>query len=105
MRNNNSKAEKIKNFDPNGVGLQNGHFIGLPFNESEASIVLFPVPWDVTVSYGAGTATGPSNILEASPQLDLLDPDVPDAWKAGLYMRTPDPSWLERSQQIRPIAA
>mgnify|MGYP000547622496 FL=1 len=105
MGNSNSKAEKIKNFDPNGVGLKNGHFIGLPFEEQDAQIVLLPVPWDVTVSYGAGTATGPGNILEASPQLDLYDPDVPEAWKMGLFMRLPDETWLHRSQELRPGAA
>ncbi len=105
MGNSNSKAEKIKNFDPNGVGLKNGHFIGLPFEEQDAQIVLLPVPWDVTVSYGAGTATGPANILEASPQLDLYDPDVPEAWKMGLFMRQPDEFWLHRSQELRPGAA
>ncbi len=101
MGNFNSRAEKIKNFDPNGVGLRNGHFIGLPFEEADAQIVLLSVPWDVTVSYGAGTATGPANILEASTQLDLLDPDVPDAWKMGLYMRPPDVDWRQRSEDLR----
>lgn len=105
MGNRNSKAEKIKNFDPNGVGLKNGHFIGLPFEEEEAGIVLLPVPWDVTVSYGAGTATGPANILDTSPQLDLLDPDVPDAWKMGIFMRPSDEAWLSRSKELRPKAA
>jgi len=104
MGNSNSRAEKIKNFDPNGVGLKNGHFIGLPFEEADAQIVLLPVPWDVTVSYGAGTATGPANILEASTQLDLLDPDVPEAWKMGLYMRPPSTDWLQRSEALRPGA-
>lgn len=104
MGNSNTRAEKIQNFDPNGVGLRNGHFIGLPFEEADAQIVLLPVPWDVTVSYGAGTATGPANILEASTQLDLLDPDVPDAWKMGLYMRPSDAEWLHRSEALRPGA-
>lgn len=104
MRNSNSRAEKIQNFDPNGVGLRNGHFIGLPFEEADAQIVLLSVPWDVTVSYGAGTATGPANILEASAQLDLLDPNVPDAWKMGLYMRPPSTEWLHRSEALRPGA-
>ncbi|TXB69415.1 agmatinase family protein [Phaeodactylibacter luteus] len=100
-----TRQQKIRSFDPNGVGLQNGHFIGLPFDEQEAQIVLLPVPWDVTVSYGAGTATGPANILEASPQLDLLDTDVPDAWQMGIYMRQPDAYWLEESQKLRPSAS
>ena len=96
-----SKEEKIKNFDPNGVGLKNGHFIGLPFDEEEAQLILMPVPWDVTVSYTDGTATAPENILEASSQLDLLDPDVPDAWKLGLYFRKPSIEHLSKNQKLR----
>jgi agmatinase len=99
-----SKAEKIKSFDPSGVGLRNGHFIGLPFDESDAEVVLLSVPWDVTVSSGEGTSTGPANILACSPQLDLFDPDIPDAWKIGLYMRPPNEYWQRRNQELRPLA-
>ena len=79
------KAEIIGRFDPNGVGLRNGRFIGLPFDAENAEVLLLPVPWDVTVSSSAGTAGGPENILEASSQLDLYDPDVEDAWKLGIF--------------------
>jgi agmatinase len=96
-----SKQTKIEQFDPNGVGLKNGNFIGLPFDESESSIVLMPVPWDVTVSYNDGTATAADNILEASSQLDLHDSDVPDAWKYGIFYRPMDENWLKKSQKWR----
>ncbi len=99
-----SKAEKIKSFDPSGVGLRNGHFIGLPFDESDAEVVLLSVPWDVTVSSGEGTSTGPANILACSPQLDLFDPDIPDAWKIGLFMRPSNEYWLRRNQELRPLS-
>jgi agmatinase len=72
-------------FNPNQVGVKNGNFIGLPYTQQEAQIILFPVPWDCTASYGKGTATGPQNILEASIQLDLEDPIVPKAWERKLY--------------------
>ena len=71
-----TKEEQIANFDPNGVGLRNGHFIGLPFTEETAAVVFLSVPWDVTVSYGHGTALAPENILESSTQLDLYDPQI-----------------------------
>jgi agmatinase len=96
-----SKQSKIEQFDPNGVGLKNGNFIGLPFDESESSIVLMPVPWDVTVSYTDGTATAADNILEASSQLDLHDSDVPDAWKYGIFYRPTDENWLKKSHKLR----
>ncbi len=99
-----SKQEKIAQFDPNGVGLNNGHFIGLPFTEEDAEVILFPVPWDVTVSYAAGTSTAPQNILETSTQLDLFDPDIIDAWKMGIYMRPPNQECIRRNQELRPLA-
>lgn len=99
-----TKAEKIARFDPSGVGLKNGHFIGLPFDEDDASIIIMPVPWDVTVSYVDGTATAGQNILEASAQLDLYDPDIPDAWKMGIYMRHIDLVWLNRNEELRPVS-
>lgn len=99
-----TKEEKIERFDPNGVGLKNGKFIGLPFDEENASIVLLPVPWDATVSFSEGTSTGASNILECSSQLDLADKDLSNAWKTGLYMRPPDPGILESNRQIRELA-
>lgn len=73
-------------FDPNALARKDLGIYGLPFDTQTARTVLLPVPWEVTVSYGAGTAQGPEAILEASAQVDLFDPDVPDAWKIGLAM-------------------
>lgn len=39
-------------FDPNGVGIANGNIFGFPVEEAEADILLIPVPWDATASYG-----------------------------------------------------
>lgn len=72
------------NFDPDGVGVMNGAFFGLPFTRDNARLVLIGVPWDVTVSYGSGTVRGPEVILEASTQLDFYDPIAPGAWKRGI---------------------
>lgn len=99
-----TKREIIQSFDPNGVGLRNGHFIGLPFDAETAELILFPVPWDVTVSYQAGTSSGPENILQASVQLDLLDPDIADAWKMGIYFESPSSFWAKKNAALRPIA-
>jgi len=81
-----SKDDLLKSFDPNGIGLRNGHFIGLPFGPEQADLYLLGVPWDVTVSFAEGTSSGAKNILEASPQLDLFDEDFPGAWKRGIYL-------------------
>jgi agmatinase len=97
----NSKVEKIKSFDPNGLAAANTNIFGLPFNETEADIVIIPVPWEVTVSYQSGTAQGPEAIFNASKQVDLYDADVTDAWKRGIFMRKVDKSILKFSKSLR----
>ena len=91
-------------FDTNGIGQDNGRFIGLPYTEEEAKIVMISVPWDTTVSYSDGTSTGPENIMKASLQLDLFDPEVLDAWKLGIFLRPSDPKWKEWNNTTRPKA-
>lgn len=81
-----TKEDKIKKFDSNGIGQLNDGMFGLPFTLDECETVLIPVPWEVTVSYGGGTAQGPKAILDASYQVDLYDPLVKDAWKKGVGM-------------------
>lgn len=92
------------NFDPNDFSVINDNFVGLPYTEKEAKIVLLPVPWEATVSYTASTALGPSNILEASYQLDLMDWDIPNAWETAIYMRPLDEEILELSNTSRILA-
>ena len=50
---------ECKTFDPDGVGVDNGTYFGLPFDPATAELVLVSAPWDVTVSYGAGAAYAP----------------------------------------------
>ena len=80
------KQDKIKNFDANGIGQLNDGMFGLPFTKVECETVLIPVPWEVTVSYGGGTANGPQAILDASYQVDLYDPFIKNAWHLGIAM-------------------
>lgn len=47
---------------------------------------------------------GPKAIREASVQLDLIDTDVPDAWKLGIYMLQDDKSILKKRSELRPMA-
>jgi agmatinase len=98
-------AKKIANFDPNAPGDAAGGLFGLPFTPEEAQVVVVPVPWEVTVSYRAGTAQGPAAIHEASLQVDLYDPDLPDAWKLGLAMEEEDETIAAASRKLRPLAA
>jgi agmatinase len=79
------KQEKIKHFNPNDIGNTNAGMYGLPFTQEECEIQIIPVPWEVTVSYNGGTAQGPNVIYDASYQVDLHDPIVPNAWKMGIF--------------------
>ena len=44
-------------FDPSSAALHEGIY-GLPSTPEQAAVVLIPVPWEATVSYGSGTAGG-----------------------------------------------
>ena len=90
-----------ESFDPNGIGLDNGAYFGMPFAPEECRLVLLSVPWDVTTSYGAGTAGGPDAIIGASTQLDLHDPLSPGLWRKGIATLGIDYTIQERSMLLR----
>jgi agmatinase len=91
----------LQSFDPNSISNPNNTIFGLPFEEEDADLVLIPVPWEVTVSYGAGTSRGPEHIFEASLQVDLFDVDYKDQWKRGIHMRPIDKKLLMKSDYLR----
>jgi agmatinase len=99
-----TKEEILQNYDPSGIGVDNGNLLGLPFDYDSASIIVFGVPWEVTVSYGAGTAAGPQAVLDASRQLDLFDFDNPDGWKQGIFMAEISQSIQQKSDALRQAA-
>ena len=88
-------------FDPNSIGNPNHNIFGLPTNEEDARLIILPIPWEVTVSYNAGTARAADHILKASLQVDLFDPETKDAWKEGFFMRCPDKKILTKSDYLR----
>jgi agmatinase len=91
----------LSNFDPNGLGNPDNNIFGLPFTEEDAKLVIVPIPWEVTVSFGAGTARAPEHIFKASTQVDLFDPDCKDAWKQGFFMRSTEKKVLMKSDYLR----
>lgn len=91
----------LSNFDPNSVGNPDNNIFGLPFSEEDARLVILPIPWEVTVSYNAGTARAPEHIFNSSLQVDLYDRDVIDGWKQGFFMRSPDKKVLMKSDYLR----
>ena len=100
-----SKQEKIQQFNPSGIGSVTGGIFGLPFNYEDSDLILLPVPWEVTVSYQAGTAKAPDAIRKASPQLDLYDHDYPEGWKHGIFLQKASSSLKKINTETRKIAA
>jgi agmatinase len=92
-------------YNPSGVAQVNGNLYGLPHSYAEAKLIVIPVPWEVTVSYRAGTAHGPQRILEASPQLDLFDLDNPQGWQQGIFMLEIPADLLDKNRHYRQQAA
>lgn len=55
------------------------NFLGLDERASDfsrAGVVILPVPYESTTSYGGGTANGPRAILEASRYIELYDQEL-----------------------------
>lgn len=73
-------------FNPNSAARSDAGIFGLPNTGKDAQIILIPVPWEATVSYGAGTSRGPQAIFDASGQIDLYHHDFPDLWQRGIWM-------------------
>jgi agmatinase len=91
----------LSNFDPNGAGNPNNNIFGLPLSEDDARLVILPIPWEVTVSFGSGTARSAEQIMRASLQVDLFDPDFPESWQQGFFLKEPDRKILFKSDYLR----
>ncbi|MBL8695545.1 MAG: agmatinase family protein [Planctomycetes bacterium] len=77
---------KKSSFDPDGAAPEGSGIFGLPYSPEDAEVVLLPVPFEATTSYGGGTSRGPSAILEASKQVDLFDIETGRPYEGGIAM-------------------
>lgn len=84
----------MQNFDPNAAAPKDSGIFGLPFTAADAKLVLLPVPWEATTSYGGGTSKGPQAILQASRQVDLFDAELGNFFNAGIAL-------LEESNEVQ----
>ncbi|MFN5848518.1 MAG: agmatinase family protein [Chitinophagales bacterium] len=91
-------------FNPNALGLDNGNLYGLPSTFKDAEVIVFPVPWDVTVSYGDGTSQAPDLIREESLQVDLYDLEYGNFWEKGIFYLKSSPIFLEKCAKNRQYA-
>ena len=73
----------------------------LPCSPSEASIIIIPAPWEVTVSSRSGTALGPESVLKASYQMHISAREYAAVCKMGIAMLPIPHEWKMRSDMLR----
>jgi len=91
-------------FDPNAAADRDAGIYGLPYTPDESRVVLVPVPWDATTSYGGGASDGPRAIVEASMQVDLFDAEVGKPYEAGIAMLPESPQLRGWNEEARDAA-
>lgn len=79
-------------FDPNAAASPDSGIFGLDCAEADSAIVLVPVPFAATVSYGGGAERGPGAILAASRQVDLYDLQFGRVHERGIHLQVADPA-------------
>lgn len=71
----------------------NSTFAGIPQNHAgldTSKIVLIPVPYDGTSTWGKGSDKGPEAFLEASENMELYDIETDsEVYKNGIYLTEP----------------
>jgi len=74
----------LDDFDPDAPGSDPDRFFGLPHTPEQARVVIVPVPFEATTSYGRGTAGAPDRIRAASQQIELNDTRTGAPWRGGI---------------------
>jgi len=99
------KTEKTTpKFDPTTTISAEFGIFGIPWTEEDSKVVLVPVPWEVTTSYGEGASHGPQIIRDASEQIDLFDIEVGKAYEVGYHMRDLSQDLQAKNDKFKAIA-
>ena len=77
---------------------------GVETSFSEAQVILLPIPWEVTASYGAGTSDSLDDIREASFQLDFFNKAFLRSVNHLIYLEEPPPCLQAKNHDIRPLS-
>ncbi|MFN7454465.1 MAG: agmatinase family protein [Pseudobdellovibrionaceae bacterium] len=91
----------MSHFDPSTTISAEFGIFGVPTEEANSKLVLLPVPWEVTTSYGRGASQGPRIIRQASEQIDLFDIELGNSWQAGYFMKEIPKNWLELNKKMK----
>lgn len=101
---NESKNSRKPKFDATTTISSEFGIFGIPLSEAECQLVMLPVPWEVTTSYGKGASNGPRIIRHASEQIDLFDFETKTAYEAGYFMKEVSEETMNKSRNFKEIA-
>src|SRR5687768_2031428 len=93
-----------RDFDPDAAAGEASGIYGLPFTPEESGVVIVPVPFEATTSYGGGTSRGPAAVLEASKQVDLFDHETGRPYAAGIAMLDIPKNVLRWNREAKALA-
>jgi len=86
------------------TGASPVRFLDLSEEESryeDARVVVLPVPYEGTVSFGAGTSQGPAALLAASREVELWDEELDaEPWREGIHTAPPVPVALDPALMV-----
>jgi agmatinase len=100
-----SKSVLPSEFDPDGPAPAESGIYGLPFSVQDSRVVIVPVPFEATTSYGGGTSKGPAAVLEASRQVDLFDQETGRPYAGGIAMLDVPKNVLRWNSAAKKVAA
>jgi len=92
-------------FDPDAAAAAGSGVYGLPFTPEQSRVVILPVPFEATTSYGGGAARAPAAVLEASRQVDLYDRETGRPYENGIAMLPPSRDVAKWNREAKPLAA
>jgi agmatinase len=92
-------------FDPAAAAPPGSGIYGLPHDAESARVIVVPVPWAATTSYGGGAERGPDAVFEASKQVDLYDAETGRPYEAGIAMLPVPPNVRAWHEEARSLAA
>ena len=77
-----------------------GNFLGLPEPGDHVDVAVLPLPYELTTSYGQGTADGPAACLAASGQVEFFDEHLGADLPAGSRIHT-EQAWVGEGPTLR----
>lgn len=80
--------------------FEEGQFLGLPQTDGQPDVVVVPLAYELTTSYGSGACDGPQACIEASGQVELFDDRLGEDIPAGATLKTL-PVWEGTAATLR----